>query len=238
MFFLFSGEGVTDLGTCARLATPCKGDDYQPGPMAIIVDQIVAARHGYSLLEVGCCGFVSRRILGDRKSELKTSKKGIRLPGKKRAKETQYFFNNARMLARIAKDEERTLNDEVVAVLFRDSDTASAGRGDWEGKRQSMLNGFEAEGFTRGVPMMPKPTSEAWLLCALQQHPYQNCADIENRTGSSRSPHSLKNELAMRLGQPVSAEELCDIIAKRKIDIKKIDMPSFAAFRHRLEEVI
>ncbi len=60
----------------------------------------------------------------------------------------------------------------VIAVLFRDSDgTASSGRGLWEDKRKSIEDGFGEAGFDYGVPMIPKPKSEAWLLCAF--HGYQ-----------------------------------------------------------------
>src|SRR5208282_954653 len=110
----------------------------------------------------GCLGYVSESHLSHEAIELKAAKKSLGLPGKKRAKETRYFFNNARVLSRIAQEQEIQRNDEVVAVLFRDSDgTASAGRGLWEQKRQTMLDGFEEEEFSRGVPMIPKPKSEA-----------------------------------------------------------------------------
>ena len=103
MYFLFSGEGPTDLGLCADSAATCEGDEYHHGPMTVMVDQIVEEQQHYSLLETRHYGFVSRRTLVDRASELKAAKKALRLPGKKRAKETHYFFNNARVLARIAK---------------------------------------------------------------------------------------------------------------------------------------
>jgi hypothetical protein len=206
--------------------------------MTIIVDQIVEERQHYSLLETGNYAFVSRQTLADRASEVKAAKKTPRLPGKRRAKETRYFFGNARVLARIAKERQGKLNDDVVAVLFRDSDTATAGRGLWDEKRRSMLDGFREEGFTRGVPMIPKPTSEAWLICALKRDPYQGCAALENRPGSTASPHSLKRELKNLHGHLPTREELCQMAADRTIDVEQIDMPSFAAFRARLEEVI
>src|SRR5205807_9469180 len=132
-----------------------------------IADQIVESKLGYSVLEVGSCGIVSEHHLAARAVELKAVKKAPRLPGKKQARETRYFFNNARILARVARQQETQREEEVVAVLFRDSDDpASAGRGDWADKRRSMLAGFEVEAFARGVPMIPKPTSEAWVLCA------------------------------------------------------------------------
>ncbi len=238
MYFLFSGEGPTDLGMCADGAATCEGNDYHYGPMTLIVDQIVESRHHYSLLETGHYGFVSRGTLVDRASELKAARKAIRLPGKKRAKETRYFFNNARALARIARDREGELKDDVVAVLFRDSDTATAGRGPWPEKRQSMLDGFQQEGFTRGVPMIPKPTSEAWLLCALQENPYLGCAALEDRSGSSNSPHSLKGEVDGLLGHRPTRDELCDMARNGRIDHLRIDMPSFRAFKERLEAVL
>ena len=238
MYFLFSGEGPTDLGLCAHAAATCEGDEYQHGPMTVMVDQIVERRHHYSLLETGHCGFVSTHTLVGRANELKAPKKAIRLPGKKRGKETRYFFNNARVLAKIAKDREETLKDDVVAVLFRDADTATAGRGRWPEKRQSMLDGFEEEGFTKGVPMIPKPTSEAWLLCALKRNPYQGCATLEDRPSSAESPHSLKRELEELHGHSPSREELVQMVTDRIVDIQRVDMPSFSAFRSRLEEVI
>jgi hypothetical protein len=238
MYFLFSGEGAADLGTCADSAATCEGNDYQRGPMTIVVDQMVEARHHYSLLDAGCYGFVSRGTLVDRASELKAAKKAMRLPGKKRARETRYFFNNARVLARIAREREGKLKDDVVAVLFRDADTATAGRGPWPEKRQSMLDGFAEEGFARGVPMIPKPTSEAWLLCALQEHPYQGCAALEQRSSSPHSPHSLKGDVEKSLGHRPTREELCDMVTNGMIDHHRIDMPSLRAFRERLEAVL
>jgi len=233
MYFLFSGEGPTDLGVCAHNTQTCEGNKYHYGPMTVMVDQIVDGRHGYSLLETGYCGFVSRRTLVDQAAELKKARKAIRLPGKKRAKETRYFFNNARALARIATKRQNELNDDVVAVLFRDADTASAGRGSWDDKRRSMLEGFNEEGFPRGVPMIPKPVSEAWLVCALQEHPYQNCAGLEKQ-----SPQSLKRRLEQLLGRRPSRKELVQMVADRTIDVDRLKMSSFTAFRSRLEEVI
>jgi hypothetical protein len=176
--------------------------------------------------------------LADCAAELKATKKSLRLPGKKQAKETRYFFNNARVLSRIARDKQSELGDDVVAVLFRDSDgTASAGRGEWKHKRESMLDGFAEEGFHRGVPMIPKPKSEAWLICALKPNPYQGCEALEHRSGNDKSPNSLKNELATLVAEP-SPQNLCELVRNRTVNIEQIKMPSFAAFRTRLEEVI
>ncbi len=238
MFFLLSGEGITDMGSGTAAATICEGEDYFAGPMAMIVAKIVEAKHRYSILD-GACGFISEGHVARRASELKAVKKQLRLPGKKQAKETRYFFNNARILARFAKEKAAVLDDEVVAVLFRDSDgTASAGRGEWNDKWESMLDGFEEEEFAKGVPMIPKPKSEAWLICAWKKHPYQGCRALENRSGNDESRNPLKDELSEILGDDVTPD-LLGTRVRQSFDIDRmITMPSFRAFRERLEEVI
>lgn len=237
MYFLLSGEGISDMGTAKAGTAICEGDDFFVGPMAIVVAKIVEAQHGYSILD-GACGFISEGRVAYRAGELKAARKQLRLPGKRQAKETRYFFNNARILARFAKEKATAIKDEVVAVLFRDSDgTASAGRGEWEDKRDSMLDGFEEEGFDKGVPMIPKPKSEAWLICAWKKHPYQGCQALEERSGNDASPNSLKGELSDILEDGVTPEVLCARV-HQSFDIDRIRMSSFRTFRERLEEAI
>lgn len=237
MFFLLSGEGAADMGAGRGAAAICEGKDFLVGPMAYIVAKVVEAKHNYSILE-GACGFISEGSVAHLAYQLKAVKKQLRLPGKKQAKETRYFFNNARILARIAKEKATSLNDDVVAVLFRDSDgTASAGRGEWYDKRESMLDGFNEEGFERGVPMIPKPKSEAWLICAWKTQPYRECDALEKRSGNDDSPNNLKGELEDLLNEEVTRDVLREKV-NDSFDIDRMKMPSFKAFRDRLEEVI
>ncbi len=239
MYFLFSGEGRTDLGICGNGGASCDGEAYLHGPMTVIVDQVVSRKMNFSLLETLHYGFLSETELSRLSRRMKPARRSPRLPGKKRARETIYFHRNARAFARYAKRRQQELDDKVVAVLFRDSDgSASAGRGLWSDKRQSMIDGFNSEGFAAGVPMIPKPKSEAWLLCALKTNPYQGCDTLEDRSGSDDSPNSLKTELEERLDDPPSRESLCELVRDRVVDIERIDMPSFKAFRTRLEEVL
>ena len=237
MYFLFSGEGVTDMGSVnlrlgqSRRRLFSGSDGNHGGPCRSGETWLFRSRYMLLWLHLRA-QFVESAV------ELKTAKKSLGLPGKKRGKETRYYFNNARVLSRIAKEKQVGLRDEMVAVLFRDSDgTASAGRGLWDEKRKSMLDGFDEEKFSKGVPMIPKPKSEAWLICALKKHAYQNCHALENRSGNDNSPKSLKDELSKLLGEKVTPELLCEKVRK-KVDIDKIKMPSFLSFRDRLEEVI
>lgn len=70
MFFLFSGEGATDLGFCDRGLLCCEGRDYLHGPMTMLVDRIVEERLQYSVLETGCYGFVAKAALVEAASAL------------------------------------------------------------------------------------------------------------------------------------------------------------------------
>jgi hypothetical protein len=232
MIFLLSGEGSTDLGVSRSDAPLSQGADFAPGPMALLVDQVVDRHWSYSILQTdGAVRFVSEGRLASDAAQLKAARKSIRLPGVKVQKETRYFFNNARLLARIARRVEEAEDGEVIAVLFRDSDgTASAGRGLWEDKRTSMLDGFQEESFPRGVPMIPKPKSEAWLICALKKQPYQNCSPLEDRSGNDNSPNSLKDELAAILGEQANRELLNQRFSETNVRFDRIEMPSFRAF--------
>ncbi len=100
-----------------------------------------------------------------------------------------------------------------------------------------MLDGFAEEGFARGVPMIPKPKSEAWIICALKAEPYIGCDPLEDRSGNDNSPASLKRELEQMLGEPATRELLRGKIEDGSIDCHRITMPSFLSFRGRLEEV-
>ena len=234
MFFLLSGEGPTDIGSLDSEG------HFTPGPMALLVDQIVESHWYYSILETDdAVRFVSESELAKEAEVLKAIKKSIGLPGLKVKKETRYFFNNARLLAKIAIRLEVEYEREVVAILFRDSDgTASAGRGLWQDKRESMLAGFKEEVFERGVPMIPKPKSEAWLICAFKEQPYQNCPALENRSGNDHSPNSLKGELNTILSEQANRQSLCDAFNDKNARFERIAMPSFRAFLERLETVM
>jgi hypothetical protein len=241
MYFLLSGEGPTDMGSAGLTrAMICEGKDFKPGPMAVMADQIVAKRLGRSMLESGCCGYIAETHLCKKSPyALKPVKKSQSIPGKHKPKETHYFFSNARTLARFAQDKKKERNDEVIAILFRDSACkASAGRGTWDAKWQSMLDGFREEEFSKGVPMLPKPKSEAWLICALKKNPYQGCDALEDRSGNDASPKSLKKELEGILDEPATDDLLCEKVHSKAVDVDKIQMPSFKAFRERLEEII
>ncbi|GAA5443988.1 hypothetical protein Misp06_02168 [Microbulbifer sp. NBRC 101763] len=239
MYLLLSGEGPGDIGTCCTESDCCDRTEFKEGPMTIIVDQLVGVIQQYemSYLDTDRVSYVSESYLAQKKQAPR--KKQMSLKGKKRPPETKYYFENARALATVALAKQAEVNDSVVAVLFRDSDgTASAGRGDWKDKRDSMLAGFAAENYELGVAMIPKPKSEAWLLCAVKQNPYQHCANLESESGNDNSINPLKSQLEEALNGGTSTQDLNQLIRDKSIDAENIDMPSFTAFKACLEYAV
>jgi hypothetical protein len=233
MKLLLSGEGPTDIGT---EAWDGERQVFQPGPMARMVDSLCEQRIGYSLLDppavrAGYVRFVHKQELQNRLT------RRVLLPGRKRATASLYHFESARSLGALAISELDA--GPVVAILFRDSDgTQTAPRHDWQDKVQSILDGFAAAEFPRGVPMVPKPKGEAWMLCGLKEHPYQGCAALEDLSGNDASPNSLKAQLAQRLGMVGTAEAQADAVIDGRVDPLRIDMPSFNRFRNTLLDAL
>jgi len=239
MYLLLSGEGSGDMGACDSGLGVCTGEQFKPGPMSVIVDQLVELSQDFefSYLENQLVSFVSKSFLAE--SKQKPLKKKMSFRGKKKPAETKYYFENARLLAVVAKQKSVEVNDTVLAVLFRDSDgTASAGRGDWKNKRDSMVKGFEVEAYEFGVPMVPNPKSEAWLLCAVKGTSYQACHKLENESGNDRGMVPLKDQLSEALCGKSSVIDIKEMLIDKRIDVEKIDMPSFNQFKVVLGEKV
>ncbi len=228
MILLLSGEGPTDMGKRY-------GSEYTAGPMAVVTNQLVQSYQGYELNYLqndGLCHFVSEHDLED------LEEKAPRLPGKKKNKHL-YFMRNAEVLGLKAKEIEEESGDAVVTVLFRDCDgTRSDKAGLWQEKVDSMELGFERVGYKHGVPMVPKPKSEAWIICALKENPYQHCVVLESRSGNDKSPNNLKDELTEICFGNDSASDILEKIEDGSNDCFQIDMPSFNQFKSRLERVV
>ncbi|WP_164102237.1 hypothetical protein [Candidatus Laterigemmans baculatus] len=236
MFFLFSGEGPTDLGVEQAKARVCNAHQFRIGPLAVMVDQLVQRQCKYSVLHGTHFGYVPKSVVKELESGLRKPPKSMRLSGKKRARETLYFFSGARVLAVIAKEVVEETGKEVVVIFFRDADKSSAGRGGFLDKRKSMEAGFELESFAKGVPMIPVPTSEAWLICALSKS--NPAKSPPSKYAGVKKSKALKMELEELLGEHPSGERLRELVSNQTIDVEKIDMECFIQFRRRLEEVV
>lgn len=86
--------------------------------------------------------------------------------------------------------------------------------------------------------MLAEPKSEAWLLCAVKDEPYQHCEQLEKLSGNDNSPESLKTKLAQVLDEKNSSEELSQMVQNKEINIERINMTSVVAFKMRLNKVM
>ncbi|CAK13553.1 hypothetical protein [Pseudomonas entomophila] len=234
MLLLVSGEGVSDIGGHEHGQ---QGLIFTAGPMTHVIDRLVEHRFDYSLLQADSVEFVHKSELVAAKA--KNTGRMLRAPGKRREQETRYYYENAQRLALKAVELGARYGGPVIPVLFRDADTlSSSSRNEWQAKWQSMLDGFESGGSVLGIPMLPKPKSEAWLLCACRQPPYQHCAGLEDESGNDDAPEPLKRMLSDACDGQSSAAALVGFIVEGAIDPLRIQMPSFDAFRERLSQVL
>lgn len=244
MIVVLSGEGPSDLGQCTNAQGECRIPQFAYGPMTLVVDKIIEDQFYYSPLESSPESYVyiNEERLHELEAERKQARRQVSLVGKKRDQETGYFYINAWMFG---EETLRLQNDDdggAIGVLFRDSDgTRSAVKGLWDAKVDSMIGGFDRSGLsTRGVPMVPKPKSEAWLLCAARPRPYIDCAALEQRSGNDNSPNSLKQELASVLQGEATTQRQLDWMINNGFDHAAVagQMNSFAAFKHRLHAAL
>lgn len=243
MIVVCSGEGVSDLGACTNHAGFCQDDMYRFGPLTFVIDYIIEEVLQYSPLQThrGTYRYYSEAYLTQRLVEKKNERRGFVLAGRKHGVETGLFFFNAMMLGEITKELESAEEDVAIAILFRDSDGTNNSPNDIGAqKRKSIEEGFKRADFSRGIPMVPRPKSESWFICAAKENPYAHCAELEELPGNDRSPNSAKKMLSVILDGDATCERMIDWLEDNRIDCRKLaeEMPSFAKFHERLTSVL
>ena len=236
---VLSGEGPTDMGRCRGPVDCCTGEAFEAGPLAVIVDRVLAATLDYRPLQVHPQGvhFIGKARVMQRARD-GAQRRGFAFIGKKRGQETGYFYLAAWMLGELALELEAAYTDSSIAVLHRDSDDRADGPNDlWERKFKSMLDGFTRAGHMHGVPMLPRPISESWLLCAARPG-LANCAALEDEAASDNAPRPLKVQLAEALGEHRGAQALAEWIDVAFDAEKMATMPSFARFHEVLNGAV
>ncbi|MBS7348944.1 MAG: hypothetical protein KIG95_02035 [Comamonas sp.] len=237
MKLLVSGEGSSDMGACNNAQGVCCDADFSPGPMALWLSRLWEPLLGYDLLSIPeAVIFVSETAL--HQASKHSGGRMQRLRGVNRPAETELYFSNARQLGLKALELQGAGDAPIVAVLFRDADGTRSAPGQlWSAKWQSMLDGFKDAGFEFGVPMLPKPKSEAWLLSTTQPGGHSHEA-LESISGNDKSPHSAKSQLDHALGGPQSAAQLAQWCQDHPPSWEQLQtMPSFKAFFDRFHEV-
>lgn len=238
MILVLSGEGPTDFGACNNALGQCGGEDMTIGPLTTLVNQMIATLQGHSVLdERDSLYYRSETFLREKAKNLTGRLQPAR--SKKKEAETGYFFGNAVALGVIAKELEVQSGQEAIAILHRDCDSTRSASGAWESKRKSMVDGFKFSQFNRGVPCLPKATSEVWWLCAAKQQSYQRCEQLEDLPGNVESANHPKKKLDEAFGEHKSADGLRDWLVEFPFDINRAEaMPSFKAFKDDLQHAI
>jgi hypothetical protein len=242
MKLLLSGEGPTDFGSCIYPLTECGGGEFQHGPMTRLLMALLEHLNpwGCSLADFpDSFLYVSKAKLVEM-AKSNQNPRSMRLRGKKAGAETRYFYDNAKALGARAKQLADELSDGVIAIFFRDVDGTHNYPGQWADKVKSVQDGFAAAEFQRGVPMLPKPKSEAWLLCMATGQPGTSCKSLEALPGNDESPQSAKKQLDAALGKHHSAKQLAAWVNHRQaIDFIRLrTMPSYASFEDSLAAAI
>lgn len=245
MIILLSGEGPTDLGKCDLSLKECSNNEdgnFVLGVLTYLIDDILSSKIGYSLKDIpGSIYFKNKSYLKEKGKENTGGKKLLNMRGIKKEPETNYYYNNARALGQLALELKQSEKSPVIAILFRDSDgTRSTNNNDWQVKYDSILDGFNSVKFHTGVPMLAKPKSEAWLLAACKENPYQYCGKLEDESGNDNSPNPLKEQLSNRIGCEVSSQNLIQwfLGCNYQYEIVAEQMPSFNAFYEKFCEAI
>lgn len=237
MRMLISGEGPSDLGACNNAQGRCSDQELNRGPMAVWLARLWEARLHYDLFDVPeSIVFVSETALDQKSKQAGGRLQSLR--GKKQMADTKHHFNNAFQLGLMAKQLAQDEDVPVMAVLFRDADGTRSAPGQlWKTKRDSIVSGFSAAAFKFGVPMLPKPKSEVWLLGATQQGPHSH-AGLEEISGNDDSPNSAKAQLDAAFGGHQSAAQLAAWCETNPVDWAPLNtMPSFNDFYHRFDKV-
>lgn len=230
-----TGEGASDIGKSDFLT-----GEFQPGTMAYVAEALVE-RYCPSIgidyrftQEQELTKLVRRSSASKRQAVIDVrGGKTKKFPG---------LWLRARVFATEVCAKASPTPESLVAILFTDADgTHSSSRHQWKQKFDAILAGFEAGGCKYGVPMVPQPKSEAWLLAYYQKNeskssvPYQNCARFEDLSGNdSANPKNSAKHILERLcgGKELERDELL------AIDWQRVDMPSFNRFRERLYQVL
>ena len=145
MIIVVSGEGPTDIGVNDQAGA------FKAGPMTALIDQLIEPIWNFQPLASQCVEFIPKQELIQKSKALVTPA----LKGKKRKQyETAFFFKSARAIARHAKELEASQQSASIAVLFQDADGTRSKKSERTSKVKSMQDGFAAEHFEQGVPMI------------------------------------------------------------------------------------
>lgn len=230
-----TGEGPTDMGCCRNQQPDCTGDDFEVGAVAHLLFKLVyqhLPEWNAELVDASSPAKHMSFVLASWLGQVGKTRRKIR-PSKRVKKDFVEDAQRAEALAQYA-----LAHQHDMAAYFHDTD-----RAEWQDRVNAITEGFRAAEFAeRGIALVPKPTSEAWFICAVKPDPYQHCGQLEDElSGNDRSPQRApKKVLGQHLQKPNGTDphrnELVDLV--EQIDVTRIDMPSFNQLREQVKTAI
>lgn len=235
-----TGEGASDIGYRDHITK-----DFVPREMTHVATAVVkkriapGARVVYEFLSESELTDLVKQSPASKRQSVMTSRLALessadsKFPG---------LWIRARTFARFVSSHLSADSGNHMAIIFTDADgTHSAPRAPWRRKFDALMGGFHEANYETGVPMVPQPKSEAWLLGYYQKEmgrghcAYQGCERFEDLAGNddSKPKNSAKHILAALLKDNIpKTEELL------LVDWDRVRMPSFDAFRDRVDDVV
>lgn len=233
---LVTGEGSSDMGGSNNGQPLSTGEFYNLGPMALLAIRLL--QELLPKWNEECLDFQSPNnwITYISSNELARKTKSLRnkhRPSTKLKKGFVEHANRAAAMADYAKN-----NEHQLAFYFHDTD-----KYDFTDLHQSIKLGFNGNNGVQGIPMIPKPTSEAWFICGRQKPPHACCAALEtNLSGNdAASEHNApKKVLGKLLGLATGAGPTTEqqYSEAETVDIRQINMPSYNQFKTDLTNAI
>lgn len=228
---LVTGEGSSDMGGSNNGHSISSGASYNLGPMALLAVRLlqkIIPDWNEDNIDFQSPNNWMTCISG---SELARQAKGVRKhrPSTKLKKGFVEHANRATTMAGYAKD-----NEHQLAFYFHDTDKC-----DFDDLHQSIMLGFNGIEGVHGIPMIPKPTSEAWLICGQKQDPYAHCTALETELSgndAASDDNAPKKVLARLIGQEATTEQQYEMVTG--IDVTRINMPSYNQFKTDLTTAI
>ena len=237
MHLIATGEGPTDIGSCRNGSGVSHDENFLHGPMYELFLKLLESclpdwNQGQELSHT----FVYRKELGQK---AKASK--VRLPSTDKV--VKGHLEHAKRAAALAEMTKENFPDtwaNSLSVYFHDCDGTRSEldrEPDMQENRvKAVLSGFRAAEYNYGIAMIPKPTSESWIICSVKDNPYCHCDILE--TDLSGNDRSLERAPKIVLGNAIDNQsytrtDLGALIAN--IDINRLDdMPSFKQLKQNI----
>ncbi|MEI6421813.1 MAG: hypothetical protein WCP55_06310 [Lentisphaerota bacterium] len=220
---IVSKEGSSDMGNNSVWDEKSGSFIQKKGSMLILLEMMIES-HSSS-----CKATIVER--NELSRYYKTVKRfNLKLPGSKFGRAAGHI-NQAASLGFMAIEKR-----SHIAVYFHDCDyTRSAPSYILQQFIDAVEAGFKESAYKAGVPMIPKPCSEAWLL-ALSENSSKGSNYYENLPGNLSAKRDHAKDLLENAGY--NNEEKRCLLVEKSYSKNKLDTYSFNNFKNKLDAVV